>query len=181
MGKRYAAWAARRRVALGFALGIAYLIFAQPTPGLLVQGGMIALVGVGVRAFAAGYLDKNQSLTTGGPYRYTQNPLYLGSFLIGLGFVLAGGSLPLGLAFLGFFLLVYWPVMRREGDHLRVQFGEAHFHYVERVPLFFPTWRGAPASDVHFQWSRYRRNREYEAMLGYIAGMIFLAVKMGLQ
>ena len=184
MANRYQDWAAERRVPLGFALGIAYVIFAQPTRTLLDAGAAVALLGVVTRGWAAGYLDKDQRLATAGPYAYTRNPLYLGSFLIGSGFALAGRSLILGAAFLGLFLLVYRPVMRREAEHLRRQFGEVYNGYARAVPLLFPgRLRRAPLSrdEDGFRWTRYKKNREYEAALGYIAGVVFLALKIALR
>jgi len=59
MANRYQDWAAERRVPLGFALGVAYVIFAQPTRTLLDAGAAVALLGVVARAWAAGYLDKD--------------------------------------------------------------------------------------------------------------------------
>jgi protein-S-isoprenylcysteine O-methyltransferase Ste14 len=181
MVKSYAAWAARWRVPLGFAFGVAYLIFSQPRLWLLVAGGAVALLGVLLRAHAAGCLDKNRSLAMGGPYAYTRNPLYLGSFLMGSGFAVAGGSWALGLAFLVLFPLLYWPVIRREEEFLRQEFGEAYQHYASAVPLFIPRTRRAAVKGDPFRWEMYRRNREYEAGLGYVAGVIFLALKMMLR
>jgi hypothetical protein len=143
----------------------------------------VALAGILVRGYAAGYLDKDIRLATAGPYRYTRNPLYLGSLFVGLGFVLAGRSAILGAGFVGLFLLVYWPVMRLEESHLRPQFGEAYTRYARVVPLFFPAfgvrrvWR---ESGEKFCWLRYRKNHEYEAALGYSAGVAFLALKIWL-
>jgi protein-S-isoprenylcysteine O-methyltransferase Ste14 len=181
MDKPYAAWAARWRVPLGFVLGAAYLVFSQPTVTLLATGGGITLLGLALRAFSAGCLEKNLALTTGGPYRYTRNPLYLGSFFIGLGFALAGGSWTMGLVFLVFFLMIYWPVMRREERFLRAKFGDLYGRYAEKVPFFFPTGHSVPDPGVKFRWDQYRRNHEYEAALGYLAAMFFLLVKMKLR
>jgi len=181
MDSGYAVWAARWRVPLGFALGAAYLILSQPTFKLLAGGAVTALVGLLLRAFAAGYLAKNQSLATAGPYAYTRNPLYLGSLLMGLGFALAGSSWALGAAFLVFFLAVYGPVMRREAEALQRAFGESYEQYARDVPLFLPQLRRARASGERFQWQRYRKNREYEAALGYLAALVFLALKAWLR
>lgn len=187
MDSRYAAWAAKWRVPLGFAMGVAFVILSQPTLLFLVTGGGIALLGLLLRALAAGYLEKGRALATRGPYRYTRNPLYLGSFFMGVGFALAAGSWPLGLGFLIFFLLVYWPVMRREEDFLRRQFNEAYPRYAASTPLFFPTFvaarkvRQSLIPQEKFQWKRYRKNHEYEAALGYLAGLVFLAVKLQLR
>ena len=166
---------------MGFALGIAYLIFAQPTVRLLAIGAPVAFGGLGIRAYAAGYLEKNRSLATSGPYAYTRNPLYLGSLLIGLGFVIAGGSVLLAVIFVCFFAFVYGPVMRREEAGLREQYGNKYEAYAVTVPLFFPHRKSVDASGGKFQWQRYRRNREYEAALGYLAGVLFLALKILLR
>jgi len=178
MGKAYVDWAARWRVPLGFALGIAYLVLSRPTGRLLVAGGTLALIGLMIRAWAAGYLDKSRSLATAGPYAFSRNPLYLGSALLGLGFGLAGGSWMMALAFLGLFLIVYWPVMCHEASFLRDKFGEAYSSYARRVPLFFPVAGRAVVDGERFQWSRYSKNREYNVALGYAAGMAFLVLKM---
>jgi protein-S-isoprenylcysteine O-methyltransferase Ste14 len=183
MNERYAAWAARWRVPLGFGLGVAYLVWSRPRASLLVAGGLVALVGLLIRGAAAGYLEKNRELATAGPYRYTRNPLYLGSFVMGAGLAVAGGSWPLAAAFLVLYALVYGAVIRREEAMLRSQFGEAFERYAASVPLFFPAFLkrrdGRPAGDG-FRWERYRKNREYEAALGYALVMLFLVIKLRL-
>jgi protein-S-isoprenylcysteine O-methyltransferase Ste14 len=184
VGNSYGQWAARFRVPLSFALGVVYLVFSQPTPVFLAAGAVIALIGLAMRSWAAGCLQKNQSLATGGPYAYTRNPLYFGSLLMGAGFALAGRSWVLGSAFLGLFALVYWPTIRREEMFLLRQFGETYHNYASRVPLLFPVLRGTPggsSSDFAFRWDYYKKNREYEAGLGYLAGIIFLTLKMKLR
>jgi protein-S-isoprenylcysteine O-methyltransferase Ste14 len=177
----YSAWAARWRVPLGFALAFAYVILCQPTPPWLVAGFTVALLGLVVRGWAAGFLDKNQSLATGGPYRYTRNPLYLGSAVTGVGLAIAGGSVVMLLAFASLFLLVYGPVMRREEHFLRRKFGAAYDGYSATVPLLLPGRQAGPASDQRFRWVRYRKNREYEAALGFSAALVFLILKMRLR
>jgi protein-S-isoprenylcysteine O-methyltransferase Ste14 len=178
MDSGYAAWAARWRVPMGFALGIAYLVFSQPAPRLLAAGAMVALVGLLLRGYAAGCLDKNRRLAANGPYAYTRNPLYLGSLIMGGGFALAGSSWALGAAFFALFVLVYWPVMRREAEFLRRQFGETYTRYALAVPFFLPTGRHAPATGEGFRWALYRQNREYQAAVGFLAGIAFLVLKM---
>ena len=181
MDKGYAAWATQWRVPLGFSLAVAYLVFSQPTRFLLVLGGSMALLGLVVRGWAAGFLDKNRQLTTSGPYRYSRNPLYLGSALTGLGLATAGGSVLMMLAFAGLFLLVYVPVMFREEFFLRQKFGAAYNRYAGSVPLLLPGRRAGPASSQSFGWARYRKNREYEAALGFAAALAFLVLKMWLR
>lgn len=180
MDSPYAAWAARWRVPLGFLLGVAYLVFCRPTLKLLMAGGAVAAVGVAIRAFAAGHLNKNQKLAISGPYAWTRNPLYLGSSLIGAGFAVAGGSWILALACLILFAGIYWPVIHREEEYLRHEFGEVYDLYSQRVPLFLPRFR-RPEGSEKFQWRQYRKNHEYEALLGYAGLMIYLAFRLWLR
>lgn len=187
MPDAYAAWAARWRVPLGFVLGIAFVILSHPAAGFLIAGAITAFLGLLLRACAAGYLEKSRALATSGPYRYTRNPLYLGSFFMGLGFAVAARSWVLGLVFVCFFILIYGPVMRREESFLRRQFGEPYERYANHVSLFFPTLRipsNAPENSTSkdgFQWERYWRNHEYEAALGYMCGLVFLVIKLRMR
>ena len=180
MNSAYAAWATRWRVPLGFLLGLVYLRYCRPTVNLLVVGGSIAAAGVALRAYAAGHLAKNQKLATSGPYAWTRNPLYLGSSLMGAGLAVAGGNWILALACLILFAGIYWPVIRREEEYLRREFGEVYIKYAQSVPLFLPSLR-RPDGGGKFQWKQYRKNHEYEALLGYLGLMIFLAFKAWLR
>jgi protein-S-isoprenylcysteine O-methyltransferase Ste14 len=181
MNENYAAWAARWRVPMGFLLGVAYLVFSQPALKLILAGGAIGILGLAIRAYAAGCLNKNRTLATGGPYSRTRNPLYLGSMIMGAGFAIAGGVWYLGVALLALFILVYWPVMRREEAFLRGEFGETYSKYAEVVPFFFPAVRSAGLGGEPFRWTQYRKNREYQAAVGFCGGILFLVAKMLLR
>ncbi len=65
----------RYRVRLGYPLAVAVLFFARPTLRSIFYGAIIGVVGLAIRAWAAGYLHKQEILTVTGPYAYTRNPL----------------------------------------------------------------------------------------------------------
>src|SRR5471030_1298432 len=77
----------RLRVPLGFLFAAWYLAVARPAswPHLLACAIPVVL-GCALRSWAAGYLFKGKRVAVGGPYAYVRNPLYLGSFILGLGF-----------------------------------------------------------------------------------------------
>src|SRR5262245_36305539 len=102
----------RWRVPLGFLCAALFFIFAHPNRLTLIVGGLIALPGLMLRAWATGHLRKNDALATGGPYAFTRNPLYLGSFVMGLGFTVAAGRWFLAIIFIALFVGIYIPVMR---------------------------------------------------------------------
>src|SRR5436305_12429360 len=101
----------RWRVRLGFACAALFLFFARPNSLSLAIGGAVAVPGLVLRAWASGHLRKNETLATTGPYAYTRNPLYLGSFLMGLGFTIAAGQVLLVAIFLVMILGMYLRVI----------------------------------------------------------------------
>ena len=85
------------RVPAGFFAGFLFIVFAKPTLISLIAGSLIILFGEAIRIIAAGTLIKAKELTTHGIYGYIRNPLYLGSFVLGLGAVIVSRSLIFGL------------------------------------------------------------------------------------
>lgn len=169
----------RWRVPLGFVCGALFLFFARPTLGLLLIGAVVALPGLALRAWASGHLRKNESLATSGPYAHTRNPLYLGSFLIGLGFTIAGGRWLLAIIPIVMLLGIYVPVMRVESGTIAELFGVKYERYAKEVPLFLPrlsAYRNQ-VTPTKFDSSLYLRYREYRAALGVLIAWSLLALK----
>jgi hypothetical protein len=177
----YSTWASRWRVRLGFGFAIAYVVVSRPTLRSLIAGGAAALFGLVLRGLAAGYIEKSHHLATAGPFAYTRNPLYLGSFLLGAGLVIASASWILALGFLLLFIGVYMPVMRSEETFLRQKFGGEFDVYARKVPLFLPVPGRRSRGVGHFRWLRYCTNREYHVPIGYIAMLLLLILKLVLQ
>jgi protein-S-isoprenylcysteine O-methyltransferase Ste14 len=168
----------RWRVSLSFAFSVIALILAEPTVRLILIGGSLALLGVGLRAWAAGHLKKDQELSTGGPYAYTRNPLYLGSFLIGLGGIIACGSLLLLVAFLILFFLLYASAMTREAPHLRRLFPEQYPQYERAVPVFLPRLTPYPgAVRSRFSLALFKSHREHRVGFILLLVLAILLVK----
>jgi protein-S-isoprenylcysteine O-methyltransferase Ste14 len=143
---------------------------------------VVTATGLVLRGWSAGTIRKGETLTTSGPYAFLRNPLYMGSFLIGAGLAVAGGSWLWLVLFVGFFVVVYGPTMAAEAERLTEQFGQRYVDYSAEVPAFIPRltpFRGAEADSLAlFTWSQYERNREWEALLGAAAAYAALALKM---
>lgn len=161
----------RWRVRLGYPLAAAILWFAHPGPRGILLGAFIGAFGLLIRAYAAGYLHKQEVLTVTGPYAYTRNPLYLGSAVLGVGAAIATRSWVSASILLLYFAIFYSMVMRREEKELRLKHGASFEEYARAVPLFFPSLppaklgEGAPGT---FSFVQYKKNHEWQAALGFL-------------
>lgn len=174
--KAYADAVAKMRVPFGFLMVAAFLWFSKPTINSLWYGLPVSLGGLLLRAWATGHLEKNLQLAVSGPYTFVRNPLYVGTLLAAAGFAAASRQWWLGVLFAAVFLLVYLPVIELEEEHLRKLF-PSYEDYCERVPMLVPRWRKSRAKR-RFRWSLYRRNEEYNALLGFLAGVGVLLWKV---
>jgi len=112
----------------------------------------VSMAGLGVRVLVAGYVPAKTSgrntrrqrahaLNTSGIYSLVRHPLYVGNFLIGLGWSL----LLLNPLFVFVYVLAFWlyyeRIMLIEEDFLQQEFGEAFSQWAARTPTFLPrTW-----------------------------------------
>ena len=176
--KPYADVVAQLRVPSGFLIVVVFAWFSRPTPVSMAAGIPISLLGLALRAWAAGCLAKNRQLATGGPYAYTRNPLYIGTLLVAAGLAVAARSTGLAVLFAAVFLLVYLPVIQNEEQHLREIFPE-YGAYADRVPALVPRIPKIREKNSNpFRSELYLINQEYQAGLGFLAGMLFLLWKM---
>lgn len=176
--KPYADTVARLRVPSGFLIVVVFAWLSLPTAESLAWGVPVSVLGLALRAWAAGCLAKNQRLATGGPYAYTRNPLYIGTLLVAIGLTIAARNPYLGVLFAAVFVLVYLPVIQLEEQYLRVIFPE-YAAYADHVPALIPRLSAYSKKSLNpFRGSLYLKNQEYQAAAGYVAGVLFLLWKM---
>jgi len=174
-------WRTRWRVRIGYPVGIACIVLAHPSVVTLACGGVMAGIGLLIRAAAAGHLRKHEALATTGPYGWTRSPLYFGSLFLAAGFLLAAASWIAALVAVVYLAVFYPGVMRREEEELRAEYGLAFDDYARRVPHFWPRPPRGPAVAAPldgFSWMQYRRNREYQALIGALVAFAILTAGM---
>ncbi len=179
-------WAAWLRVRLHFPLALVYLVLARPTPNLLVSGLGIVLVGLLVRAWAAGHLRKESGVTVSGPYTHVRHPLYLGTILILAGLTAAAGSGWVAALVAAYFVFFYLPVLRREEQERSQGVPDFYELYRALVPALIPRLSPArfrqPEADADrcFTFGQYRVNREWQAAVGCAVLFLLLLARMWL-
>ena len=172
--------ARRIRVPLGFLFAVFYIWAARPGWRSIAFGFLVAIPGIALRALASGHVKKNEELTTTGPYAYVRNPLYLGSFLMAIGFIIAAQSLWILLMVMIMFFGIYLPVIRGEEAYLRAVFPNFDA-YAKNVPRLWPRLRPYGDGASGFSSKLYWQHREYNAVLGTAAIMAALVVKLVLR
>ena len=161
----------RVRVPLGFVAAGVALWFATPNWTSLAAGGGVASVGEALRLWAAGHIRKGREVTASGPYRLTRHPLYLGSLVMGLGFVVAAANVVVATVVVGYLVIMLGVAITLEEAMLREKFGADYDRYA----------RGKlDIADRRFSLSLARRNGEYRTLVGFAAALGVLGLKIWL-
>ena len=145
----------------GFGLLLVLVCALSTVPGesRVIAGFILAAVGQAWRIYAAGVIYKNKQLATTGAYSLVRHPLYLGNFLILVGFTLACGNW-IVLLLVAFFFLFYYPAAIRYEDHkLEGIFGDDWRAWSANIPAMFPTglkWQANTEAEWDMQQSLIR-------------------------
>ena len=170
----------RFRQFIGIVFLIVLTIAAHPVPVLFYAGVACTVLGIAVRMWASGHVNKNQALATTGPYAYVRHPLYVGNHLVGLGFCLASA---LWWGLLGWILLgiyFYPQTIRHEDAYLSRRFPDEWADWSRHTKALIPRltpYRPGERGEWSFRQSL-RRNGEpiIAALLG--AGLYFMYLKL---
>jgi protein-S-isoprenylcysteine O-methyltransferase Ste14 len=151
------------------------VIFARPHPVEMIIGIILIVVGEGIRIWAAGHLQKNEILTTTGPYAYVKNPLYIGTILITTGFCIFADNIYLLAAVTFAFCFHYIPYKKRvEGDRLKKIFGDQFEDYDQKVPDYIPRSTPYSSGKGSWQFKCFIENSEEGILLILLAGIILI-------
>lgn len=154
---------------------------AEISEASLYVGSVVIFLGEWLRLWADAYVGaqkvnwtkkwRNEAkigrLVTAGPYAYVRNPLYVGTFLIGLGLCIVVRNGLLAVGCLIFFISVYRPKTHEEEMIISDEWGEAFERYCRAVPRWFPTLRPYPKALRHGQWrwEGIRASKEWKTLI----------------
>jgi protein-S-isoprenylcysteine O-methyltransferase Ste14 len=161
---------ARLRVPLGFAFAALAFWLAEPTVSSAGRGLLVALIGQALRIWAAGHIEKGREVTRSGPYGYVRHPLYLGSTIMGVGFMIAARSWIVAAIVGTYLLFTLVAAMRTEEATLDERFAGEYSAYRSGA---------APAVSRRFSFARAMANKEYRAVAGLAIGMAILFWRAG--
>jgi hypothetical protein len=132
------------RQGLGLLFMLICGIFTEPAgEGRILAGLVLALIGQVWRIYAAGVIYKNKQLATTGAYSLVRHPLYLGNFLILIGFTIACANWIVVLVVMFFFWFYYPAAIKYEDYKLEQIFGDQWRAWSSRTPAMLP---------IRFDW-----------------------------
>ena len=143
---------------------------------LIVIGEWIRLAGVA----AAGTVTRRRSrdvqrLVTYGIFRWVRNPLYVGNFLIWMGFVIISGVLwflPLAILI---FAVEYTFIVAYEEGVLESIFGQEYLDYKKTTPRWIPRPPKQPEKGEH-DWGEAWKS-EISTFMQYAALIVIFGIK----
>ena len=166
------------RQGIGLLLVAVCAYFARPDTGTVAIGFAMAVAGQVFRIYAAGFIHKNKQLASTGPYALVRHPLYLGNFLILIGFTLSSGNLYVAIGVIVFFLVWYPAAIAYEDSKLEGIFEEEWREWSKSIRAIIPgrfSWSDLRADG----WDTYQsliRNGELPITLYLLSCGIWLWV-----
>ncbi len=169
------------RFAILYPFGIWAVLSGFSTDESIRASAIFIVLGLIIRSWANFYAVKTEKLTTSGPYAYVRHPLYLGSFLIMVGFlVMLRVDWWVSLLFVAVVIgLIYRRKILEEESLLLRRFGEEYLDYRSKVPALFP-FRLSPYRKGE-KWGasfhRYLKSQEYKLVIWTIVLTIVFHLK----
>ena len=137
------------------------------------------ILGMLYRVWSSGYIYKDNALAVEGPYSIVRNPLYFGSYIMGIGAMIASGVWWLILIFVLTYPIIYYCLILTEEVRLRTLFGDEYIRYCATVPRLIPhPWK---YKRTQSQWSfmlTFINHKEYATGLGIIFLTGFYILRM---
>jgi len=128
-------------------VGVAAILYANPTACSLAFGAIVSLIGEVIRAYGVAFIGtisrtrsySNGQLVSSGPFSVLRNPLYLGNLGLSLGISIMAGVWWIPLLVVAFFYAQYIPIVAWEEMKLARIFGQEYTKYCAEVPnRWFP-------------------------------------------
>ncbi len=166
------------RFAVLYPLSAYLVLFVIPDDRSINSGLGFIVLGLLIRIWANGYAVKTQELTTCGPYAFLRHPLYLGTMLLFIGFVVMLKIYLLGLISFILVSIVYFNTIKKEEQLLLNLFKQSYLDYKKNVPLIFPRFSAYKGQKSWgFSFKRLIKSQEYKLFIWVIILVIIFHLK----
>lgn len=140
-------------------------------------GAPVAVLGELIQMWAGSQLHKDQHLTISGPYSHVRNPMYMGRFVLGMGFFIMTAN-PYVIAGYAIVFAIYAHMrVNREESRLKVIFAPDYQHYCSEIGRWLPKLKPYSRSESkNASWAQVCANHENINMLGtlIVLGAVYI-------
>ena len=144
-------------------------------------GAPVAVLGELVQMWAGSQLHKDQHLTISGPYSHVRNPMYIGRFIIGLGFFVMTANPWLIAGYVILFAAYAHMRVQREEGRLKVIFEPDYQHYCSEIRRWLPRIKPYSRSESkNASWAQVCANHENINMLGVLVVLAGIYARIAL-
>jgi protein-S-isoprenylcysteine O-methyltransferase Ste14 len=151
------------------AIGMAALAAFMHDARAFWYGAPVAVLGELIQMWAGSQLHKDQHLTISGPYSHVRNPMYIGRFVLGLGFFVMTRSPYLIAGYAIVFAAYAHMRVQREESRLKVIFEPDYQHYCSEIRRWLPRIKPYSRSESkNASWAQVCANHENINMLGVL-------------
>lgn len=142
-------------------------------------GAPVAVLGELIQMWAGSQLHKDQHLTISGPYSHVRNPMYIGRFVLGLGFFIITARWYLIAGYVILFAAYAHLRVAREESRLRVIFEPDYQHYCSEIRRWLPRLKPYSRSESkNASWAQVCANHENINMLGVLVVLAAVYAKI---
>jgi len=166
------------RMPIGFLAGILFIWRAKPTLASFIIGMLLIFFGELIRFVSSGTLKKFEGVTRNGIYAYTRNPLYIGSFILGIGACIMSRNLLFSVVFFVFFIILYRRVILQEEKYLVGRYGEDYVRYLGEVSRILPRKLNLRCIFRETSPARAIKNKEGKTLLGITFVLLIMIIKI---
>ncbi len=154
------------------------ILFSNSSDKSTINGIWFILTGLLLRTWANGYAIKLEKLTTSGPYAFVRHPLYLGTMLIAVGFIVMLKIFYIGALFLPIMIIIYLRTIKKEEQMLELKFKRQYTAYKNKIPAIVPAiFPYREGEKWPFSLKRLIKSQEYKLFLWAIIFVIAFHLK----
>jgi len=161
------------------AIAVVALAAFMHEPRAFWYGAPVAVLGELIQMWAGSQLHKDQHLTISGPYSHVRNPMYIGRFILGLGFFIMTYNLFLIAGYVILFAAYAHMRVAREESRLIVIFEPDYQRYCSEIRRWLPRLRPYSGSESkNASWAQVCANHENINMLGVLVVLAAVCLRI---
>lgn len=151
------------------AIAVVALAAFMHEPQAFWYGAPVAVLGELIQMWAGSQLHKDQHLTISGPYSHVRNPMYIGRFILGLGFFIITNNPFLIAGYVVLFAAYAHMRVAREESRLIVIFEPDYQRYCSEIRRWLPRLKPYSRSESkNASWAQVCANHENINLLGVL-------------